>query len=43
MPLSEPTVTLAGLQPGARVCVDAYVLRSGQLSVEPLQICYPEA
>ena len=43
MPLSDPTVTLDGLQPGARVCVDAYVLRSGQLSVEPLQICYPDA
>jgi hypothetical protein len=43
MPLTEPTITLDGLTPGVRVCVDAYVLRSGHLSVEPLQICYPEA
>lgn len=43
MPLAAPTVTLDGLQPGARVCVNAYILRSGQLSADPLQICYPEA
>jgi hypothetical protein len=42
MPLTEPTVVLTGLVPGARVCVDAYILRSGQLSVEPLEICHPE-
>ena len=42
MPLADPTVTVDGLTPGTRSCVQAYILRSGQLSVEPLEICYPE-
>ena len=41
MPLADPTVTINGLTPGTRNCVQAYVLRSGHLSVEPLEICYP--
>jgi eukaryotic-like serine/threonine-protein kinase len=41
-PLDEPTVTIDGIVPGSLTCVDAYIRRGGQLSANPLTICYPE-
>ncbi len=42
MPLDEPTVTIDGVVPGAITCIDVYIKRSGQISANPLTICYPE-
>ena len=41
-PVDEPTVTVEGVVPGALTCVDIYIQRSGQVSANPLNICYPE-
>jgi serine/threonine protein kinase len=41
-PLTEPSVTIDGIVPGTLTCIDAYVNRGGQLSANPLTICYPE-
>lgn len=41
-PLDEPTVTIDGVTPGALVCIDVYLVRSGGTSADPLTICYPE-
>jgi hypothetical protein len=35
-------VTIDGIVPGSLTCVDAYIRRGGQLSANPLTICYPE-
>ena len=40
--LEEPTVTIEGLTPGVRSCIDVYLVRSGGVSADPLTICYPE-
>jgi hypothetical protein len=42
MPLDGPTVTVDGITPGTLTCIDVYIKRSGQLSANPLTICYPE-
>jgi len=41
LPLDEPTVTIDGLSPGQRQCVQVYTYRSGALSA-PLEICSGE-
>ena len=42
MPANGTEVTIDGLAPGARSCIDAYIVRGGTLSVEPLTICHPD-
>lgn len=42
LPLDGPLVTIDGITPGTLVCIDAYIVRGGQLSPEPLTICHPE-
>jgi hypothetical protein len=36
-------VTIEGIVPGTLTCVDVYIQRSGQVSANPLTICYPES
>jgi hypothetical protein len=41
LPLAEPTVTI-DIGEAARQCVQVYILRGGQKTSEPLEICYPQ-
>ncbi len=40
-PTSDPKAEITGVSAGTTVCLDIFVLRSGQLSPEPLSQCYP--
>lgn len=41
IPTDTPTATVTAVDPGTKVCIDAYVLRGGELSPDPLKACYP--
>jgi len=38
---TEPQAVVTGIIPGSRVCITAFVLRSGITSANPLAVCYP--
>jgi len=38
---TDPQAVVSGITPGSRVCITAYVLRSGITSANPLAVCYP--
>jgi len=38
---TDPQAVVSGIIPGSRVCITAYVLRSGITSANPLAVCYP--
>ncbi|MCX7522079.1 serine/threonine-protein kinase [Microbacterium sp. STN6] len=39
--VDDPNLTVSGVTPGSRVCIDVWVLRDGRTSAEPLQACTP--
>jgi hypothetical protein len=41
VPTADASATVSNVSPGTKVCIDVYVLRSGQLSPTPLSACYP--
>jgi len=38
---ADPQAVVTGVIPGSRVCITAFVLRSGIASANPLAVCYP--
>lgn len=40
-PTDEESVDVTGVTPGSTVCVSVWVLRSGRLSPDPLEVCVP--